>query len=213
MAEPARSWSATGNSSIRSRSTREICNLDSVLKSAPVPRFTPEQRKSQNRIQSDTGEIKVDYTGQTLSLVTPRTEAAIFPEGTTFRGNHLTARADKFFGMIAAITLNGNSFTDSNRLLLIHVTDCKQENSLYDSRKLSVLKNYGDLQHVLARHGICEITLSLSKGKWKIYALNFDGARLGEVPFQQNGQSIRFIADTFYGNDQVAFAYELVKER
>lgn len=193
--------------------TREICNLDSVLKSAPVPRFTPEQRKSQNRIQSDTGEIKVDYTGQTLSLVTPRTEAAIFPEGTTFRGNHLTARADKFFGMIAAITLNGNSFTDSNRLLLIHVTDCKQENSLYDSRKLSVLKNYGDLQHVLARHGICEITLSLSKGKWKIYALNFDGARLGEVPFQQNGQSIRFIADTFYGNDQVAFAYELVKER
>ena len=115
--------------------------------------------------------------------------------------------------MIAAITLNGKSFADSSRLLLIHATDCKQENSLYDSRKLSVLKHYGDLQHVLARHGICEISLSLSEGNWKIYALDFDGKRLGEVPFKQADGQIHFVADTFYGTDQVTFAYELIKEK
>ena len=190
--------------------TREICNLDSVLKSAPVPRFAPEKRELQNRIQSDTGEIEIDYARQTLSLITPGTEAGIFPEGGTFQGKHLSARSRKAYGMVASITLNGRSFADCDRLLLIHVTDCKQENSLYDSRKLSVLKNYGDLQHVLARHGICEISLSLSEGRWKIYALNFDGSRLGEVPFEQTGKSIRFVADTFYGSDQVVFAYELL---
>lgn len=193
--------------------TREICNMDSALKSAPVPCFAPEKRKQQERILSDTGEIEIDYAGQTFSLVAPQTEAGIFPAGATFRGRHLSARSIKTFGMIAAITLNGKSFADSSRLLLIHATDCKQENSLYDSRKLSVLKHYGDLQHVLARHGICEISLSLSEGNWKIYALDFDGKRLGEVPFKQAGGQIHFVADTFYGTDRVTFAYELIKEK
>ncbi|MEI3000624.1 MAG: hypothetical protein V8T86_06940 [Victivallis sp.] len=155
--------------------------MDSVLKSAPVPCFVPEKGKQQERILSDTGEIEIEDAGQTFSLVAPQTEAGIFPAGATSGAGVFPPAPIKTFGMIAAITLNGKSFADSSRLLLIHATDCEQKNSLYDSRDLPVLNVCGGIfSGYLCRPaaGICEISLSLSEGNWKIHALDFDGKRL-----------------------------------
>ena len=191
--------------------TREICNLDGALKRAPVPLFEPEKRALSDRIRSDTGEISVDFGRKVFSLVTPRTEAGVFPAGSSFTGKYFSARSKKAFGVVAAITLDGTSFADSSRILLLHVTDNKQEDSLFDSEKLSILKHYGNLRQVVAEHGVCELALKVPEGEWKLHALDFDGKRLGEVVFRRENGVISFTADTFRGDEGVVFAYELIR--
>lgn len=187
--------------------TRAIFDLDHTLKNPPVPRIDDSRTDAQ--IQSDTGQILVDFSRHAFSVVTPRTEAAAFPAGDGFSGKVLTAHSRKAFGVVGAIALDDAPLSQSARILILHVTDCKQEDSLFDSPRQTILKKYGDLRHVLGQHGICDLTLALPPRNWRLFALDFDGTRLGEVAFQRQDGLIRFSADTFHVDGHVVFAYEL----
>ena len=55
-------------------------------------------------------------------------------------------------------------------------------------------------------------TYEVSGDGWKLYALNLEGRRVGEVPFRKNADGISFTADTFGPNGDALLAYELVRE-
>ena len=191
--------------------SKKIANLCGVLQNPPLASFVPTEQAPKKLYVSDTGELRADFRDNSYLVVTPGTEAAVFQEGRSIAGKNLKAVSRKHPGVIGAITLNGNSFADTSRVLFLHLTDCKQENSVYDSKKLSVLKNYGNLEQQIIARGICDVELTLSPGNWKVYALDFDGTRLGTVAAKNSGGKIRFTADTFYGKDKSVFAYEIIK--
>lgn len=189
--------------------TKLVSSLDGVLKRAPYPVSDPAKVKLEPRFRSDTGELSVDFERKTFSAVTARTEAGVFPAGGSFDGRYFHVRSKKAFGVTAAVALNGASLREAGRILILHVTDCRQEGSVFDSEKLAVLKSYGDKSTVIGEHGVCEMRLTVPVADWKLYALDFDGARIGKVPFRYRDGSLEFTADTFREPGRVVFAYEL----
>ena len=112
--------------------------------------------------------------------------------------------------MIAAIALDHNELRSSNRILLLHVTDVQEEGAKYSGRDMRVILENADTRQLLARKGVAEISVRTPPGNWKLFALNFSGRRIGEVPFRTTADGIGFTADTFFGKE-VVFAYELTR--
>ncbi len=163
-----------------------------------------------NQVRSLTGELAADFTAATFSAVTPRSEALILPEGAMLSGNFLTVRASKDFATAAAIAVDGGTLADSGRILLLHVTDVRNEGIKYGSKERKVILENDKAGQLLAKRGVADFTLRVAGEGWKLYALDFTGKRLGETPFTRGEAGLSFQADTFRGN-AVVFAYELVR--
>lgn len=193
--------------------SRQIYNLDNVLKNPTLPVMNSEENAvTRECLTSDTGELFADFPRNCFYVITPRTEAAALPQNGEFNGRHFVCRARKGAANVAAITLDGKPFENTDRLLVLHVSDTKQKGSVYDSLAMNSLLDYGDRGTVIAENAVCDVELTLSPGNWRGYALDFDGARLGEI-LQGNGADgrIAFEANTFFKDQSVTFAYEITR--
>lgn len=162
------------------------------------------------RIRSLTGELSADLKAGTFLAVTPRSEAMILPEANQVQGRFLRARATLGFAVLAAIALDGEPLREARRILLLHVTDVQEEGIRYATRDMQVILENATSRQLLARRGVAELELRTAGTGWKLFALDFSGQRLGEIPVRTTKEGIRFTADSFAGKN-VVFAYELIR--
>ena len=167
--------------------------------------------KDGNRVQSLTGELSADFKAATFRAVTPRSEALILPQGATLAGNFLSARTVRDFATVAAIAVDDRPLAESGRILILHVTDVRNEGIKYGSKERKVILENDMKGQLLARRGVVDFTARVGGEGWKLFALDFNGKRIGEVPFTAGEKGISFQSDTFRGN-AVVFAYELVRQ-
>lgn len=163
-------------------------------------------------VRSSTGELVADFNKQTFTAATKRSEALILPKGEKRTGNLLTAKSIDTFSVVSAIAVDQAELKDSARILLLHLTDIQLEGLTFKAPDLRVVTRWPQGQ-LLGRRGTAELSLKLREADWKLYALNANGKRIAAIPLLRRNEEYCFKADTFCVDDEVVFAYELVKEK
>lgn len=167
--------------------------------------ITSAEHPNQMEFSSSTGELALDMERETFGAITPRSEGAVLPPGKSFHGRFMNVEKNSAFSGFLAAAMDGNPLSQSMRILLIHATQCRNtgltiraDGKTYDS--------WGTLP-LLMRRGTAHVTFTRDLSGFTLYALDFDGVRLFQVPLTENG----FEADNSPGQKAVA-AYELAKE-
>lgn len=162
--------------------------------------------------RNDTGELELNAEQGTFLVRTPRSEAFVLKEGAGLSGAFAKVRADKSFCSVLCSAMDSRPLTESNRYLLLHLTQTTNAGMEFRSQDASVLDKWrtGDAQ-LLIRRGEATITLNRDLSGFRLYALNLAGKRIGELPFKTaNGKTeIRMKTDF---NGKVVAAYELIRK-
>lgn len=156
-------------------------------------------------VVSSTGELRLDALRNTFLAVSPCSEAFIGPAGSRLEGAFASVKIDGAFASVAAASLDGEPLGDSGRILLLHLTDCQNSRMRYTDRSRGTLEVVGGLP-LLLRRGRVHVALGLPGArKYRLFTLDSDGRRSGELPFEVKNGKLEFTMD----NRDGAFAYEL----
>lgn len=160
-------------------------------------------------VTSSTGEIVADFRTGAFRAAAARSEALALPAGARLTGKRLSVNARRGAQTVAAIALGEVPLAEADRILLLFLTDVRQEGVRFSSQENRVvLANAPQKNPILARRGVGEIALELP-GRYEVVALDCAGGRLGSVPARFEKGKLRFTADNFAIPDRVIFAYEL----
>ncbi len=157
---------------------------------------------------SSTGELVLDKKQQTFQSVTPRSESFLLPEGKNGNGKFAVLRNRKSDASFLIASLDG-SLEQSRRILILHLTDVKNEGSVFRDPRLVILEKNGSTQPLILRG---EALLSLNHPfHGTLYACDITGRRIREVPrILQNGKESYLLKTDFDGKTPV-LVYELVR--
>lgn len=165
-----------------------------------------------DKLTTPDGEVSADLKSGIFKVVTPRTEGFFFKDKGGAAGNCLAVSSDSE-ALVAAGSLDGKELAASERVLLVHVTDMENENTVYtDSTRRVVVKSVHKQRpvQILFRAATAKIEFKTDLDAPKLYALDCGGKRLREIPYEKVSGRIRFNADTNCGGI-ACFAYELTK--
>lgn len=164
------------------------------------------------RVDAANGEVSADFKGQLFQVTTSRTEGFFFRQAGHAAGKALAAASDSE-AMIAATSLDGKALADSERVLITHVTEMENENTVYADESRSIVIKSAHQERpvqILFRVAKATIELECNLPSPRLYALDCGGRRIKEIPYMRDGGRIRFEANT--NCDGIAcFAYELAK--
>ncbi|MDD3154047.1 MAG: hypothetical protein PHS41_04210 [Victivallaceae bacterium] len=161
-------------------------------------------------IQDGDTEITANFRNWSFRAITPKSECLTLKDNAEGHGRFLTVKNRNAFGTFGAIALDGRPLGESGRILLLHLTDVKAEGMQFGSERMDEIQQYSKTDQRLARHGVADLSVAVPDAAWKLYALDFNGCRVAEVPFSRQPGKLNFRADTFLG-EGVVFAYELVR--
>jgi len=160
--------------------------------------------------RSSTGQLEIDRSKKSFKAVTERSEAFAASEGERVAGAFMEAEIKLSRGVLFVGSLDGRKLAESERLLILHLTDCQNSLMKFGDANMTRVEGWGRLP-LLARRGEARISLQgLFKG-FKLYALDCAGRRLFEVALERSGGRAAFDASVFSAKGPV-MAYELLKE-
>lgn len=159
--------------------------------------------------QSPTEGIQIDSDAGSLILDTPRTMGG-FAERGSIQTALFSAKIAKAPATIWASSLDGLPISDSKRILLTHLTDVQNTDIVYADKGRSILLDWGKLPHLM-QNGSAEISLSLSSGNWKIWALSSGGKRRYEVPASYADGKLHFHIAVNRDPKEASYLYELTR--
>ncbi|MFA7172886.1 MAG: hypothetical protein WC340_05645 [Kiritimatiellia bacterium] len=108
-------------------------------------------------------------------------------------------------------SLDKNPIATSQRLLLTHLTDIQNTGIKYAEDERQTLLDWGGLPY-LARAGTAKISLALAQPEqYKVYALETNGARTGEIPTKFIQGRLCFDAKTATLKNNATIVYEIVR--
>ncbi|MBP1842669.1 hypothetical protein J2046_000923 [Rhizobium petrolearium] len=157
----------------------------------------PENNRSdpaRGIFQSDTGELLLDRDKRSLTLSTPRTEAAAFAalDGPIDLGTIRIERGDGD-ALFAASALDGAaSLATAKRMLLIFATDARNTNMRLQDREENVIEDFGTLP-VLIRKGTLSLEFKHRTGRWRLSPVGLDG--VVHAPLESGNGPLRFDLD------------------
>jgi len=163
------------------------------------------------RITSETGEIVLEPNAAKFTVTTPASEGALLQDGETADLPFLHIANHGGFAAFLAAAVDGKSLRDSQRILLLHLTESKNSGMMFSESRRQVVDHLGKVP-VLIRRGNADITLKRSLPGFHLYAVDLTGKRIFEVPLKTAGATQLFNADTFAAGG-VTLAYELVHEK
>jgi len=111
--------------------------------------------------------------------------------------------------LAGAAAMDGKPLADSQKVLLMHISDVLARGMTFDSADRTQVTNYVGGKP-LGRHA--QSTFLLPERAKKLYAIDLDGTRIAEIPLIEQGDSRSFIADTTRYPGHLVFAYELLCE-
>lgn len=160
--------------------------------------------------QSDTGQILVSPPERTMTVVTPRTEAAVFDEHLPLRLGSLTILSASAPALVAVSAIDGRPLKTSNRMLLILATDAVNSDAKFDDGR-RVLRRLGHLPVLLRTDRVrLRIDMANSSG-FKLYALALNGKRRESVPVTHEGGRLDLTLDTAALKKGPTTYFELVR--
>ena len=165
----------------------------------------------QGLIVSSTGQITTDGKSGDMKVVTPKSEALVIT-GKALTGKCLKVTNNSTFSTFFAGALDNLPLTQSNHILILHLTDVKatgQKLTLFmDNLRMY---NWGKFRPYLVRRGNAEISLANKNSNVSVKALDVNGKVLKNIPVKISGGRISFTAATDCGpKGKAVFAYEMI---
>lgn len=142
---------------------------------------------------SSTGEIRLERKSRSLLLAVPRTESVTTGQN-SFVGRFLNLDQVSCFLTVAAISLDKKPLESSRSILLLHLTNVNNSNSVFGNQQMTLLRSNGSLPYLLQR-GSAVVTLK-SPYDYRITALSADGTPLGIIQGRRSGNGFVFKVDT-----------------
>jgi hypothetical protein len=158
------------------RDDDDTARLIAALKQAGLLAAGNRTDPAHGLFESDTGEIGLDTGKSTMTVSTPRTEAAAFDrlDDTLDLGN-VKISAATGSGLFAASVLDkAPSLADSHRILLILASDARNTGMRFRDDQEKVLDEIGHLP-VLIRQEEMQIALPQRAGRWRLSPVGLDG--------------------------------------
>jgi len=167
--------------------------------------------ETRGRFKSDTGEIELHAGQGTLKVVTARSELFVLPENGSLRGSRVSVRNGEAFATVSVVSVDGKPLSQSERILVLHLTDALPAGTRFSLPDRTVLENWGEGPH-LVRAGSTELTLQLDGGRtgYQAWAVDATGRRLREVAMKRYGSAWVLSANTVTP-EGTQLAYEIVR--
>ena len=153
---------------------------------------------------------KIDRATKTMSVDTPRTQGGFGRAGGAFATSGMDVRLAGAHGAVWATSVDGKPLAESARILLTHLTDVQNTGVRWAEADHRILLKRGGLP-MRVRKGTADVSLKVSSGAWKAYALGTDGARRDEVPATRKGGTLSLTTDTARDPKNATLLYELVR--
>ena len=112
---------------------------------------------------------------------------------------------------IWASSLDGKPLAGSSRILLTHLTDVQNTGTTFEDDTMRVLLAWGGLPHLM-RSGKAGVALSLSPGKFEVFALDGDGSRRRKILSAVKDGLLVFEADIGADPASATYMYEIVRK-
>ena len=161
--------------------------------------------------KSSTGELELTPSSGTFKAICPRSESLIIPAGKSLDGKEFSVRNTGCRAVFFAAALDDKKLSDSGRILILHLTNSLFTKTKFGNKNMSILKHWGELP-CLIEGGSAEISLKGSFDGYSLYAIDMNGKRLSEIPFNKTGGGISFKAETFSAKEPV-LAYEFLRSK
>jgi hypothetical protein len=160
---------------------------------------------------SDTGEIALNVKSNTFSVISGRSECFVLPAGIDGNGKVMSVSGNTTFSTIFASSVDGKDLKNSNRILILHLTDIKNTKTKFFDKQHSQLGHIGVLPH-LVRKGKANITMNVQETKMPIlWAIDVTGKRLEKIKIEKTPKGFSFEINTA-SKEQSRMAYELIWE-
>jgi hypothetical protein len=159
-----------------------------------------------HKVVSDTDEIVMDKDLRYVSVATSKSDSIVaFPNGSLTAGN-LSVSNSSDFCSVSVSSMDANDLKDSNRILLLHLTNVLNSKEAFASEDLKVLTDYGELPYII-KTGSVEVTLKNSNPDLKLYACESSGKRAKEMDVDYRDGAYRFTLEI--SADQPYMIYEI----
>jgi hypothetical protein len=180
-----------------------------------LERLTREGRMAKSNVDSetgktlsDTGQVALDAKAKTFAVVTERSECLVLPARLAGGGKVLTVTDNTSFATYFAAGLDGKPLADSDRILVLHLTDIQNTKTKFLNTDHTLVARDGTLPH-LVRKGRARIALKRrDRRNPTLWAVNASGKRLRKLPVETTAEGCSFTVDTL-GSAGACMAYEI----
>lgn len=164
--------------------------------------------------QSDTGEITTNTRNQTMTVITPRLEAAAIKQNRPVQLKQMQVMQCSVPAAVSAISLDETkTLTESPRLLVIFATDALNAGMSFTTSHRTELIDRGKLP-ILLETG--HLLLSINSNAYQhpvAYALKLNGTRADKIPVRQADGKLYFEVDTAQLPGGPTPFFEIVEEK
>lgn len=167
---------------------------------------------ARNVFESDTGEMLLDGEKGVLRFDTPKTAGGYAEPGEVIESaNAGVVVSELSIGATVFVTsVDGKAIRESGRLLVTHLTDLQNTETVYAEQARQTLLDWGKMPH-LVRAGTAKVRIAVKEpGEWKVYGLSVSGKREGEVTAKVVEGGIEFTCDV-KGEGGARMLYEIVR--
>lgn len=162
--------------------------------------------------RSITGELTLNSREIVLKVDTPRSAVITAVEG-SYQVGPLLVTGINIPTTVAACSLDGHKLSDSNKILIFHLTEVCDSGIKFQSVDKMLMLSHGKLPHLLRRSKV-KISLKQSGEHFvTVHALKADGGIYGKVETSLSRDKIEFIADNagFSGGVMVYYIEKQIK--
>jgi len=155
----------------------------------------------EHKVASDTEEIVMDADNRYFKVNTSKSDGIVaFPNSNLVSGN-LSISSNSTFCSVSASSMDDKDLEDSNRILLLYLTNVLNNKETFAASDMKILADYGELPYII-HTGSVDISLKNSNPKLKLYACESSGKRVKEVEMEYTNGAYNFkleiSADTPY---------------
>ena len=157
------------------------------------------------------GMVSVNRLRNAFCVKTARTCGGSVEKG-VFTAGVLSADCGGQITTLWASALDGRDLVESDRILVTHLTRLYNTGDRFADRDGCYLLANGTAPYLMP-HARAEVALVWTgSGSVRVYALDSDGARRGEVPASIRDGRLAFTCDTARDARQATYLYEIVRE-
>lgn len=168
-------------------------------------------RVRDKRYQFDTEQLLLDSADRRITLVSPRTEAAVLQSGAAKLG-FLEVQQTSGPALFALSSLDGKPLAESRRMLMFVLTDAQNTGMTFDDAQRKTLRKLGTHPPMLLTVQARLAFKGPLAARLRVWPLSLAGERRAVLPGQAGEASLQLQLDTAELPDGPALYYEVAVE-
>lgn len=209
LTSPRPSWLTRIESALVNGGVDSLAAGVGPLKEAGIIAADNQSRPQDRVYQSDTGQLKIDSSANTIVIDTPQT-AVVVVRGGSANAGLLQVQDASGPGLFGLSALDARPLMDSRRMLLWVLTDAVNSEMTFDDYERTTLRSIGRFPPKVRTISATVRLPTNGAGTVNVYPLSLAGARRGVLPANRANKATELRLDTSALPDGPALFYEVV---